>query len=204
MKHRITEFFKGKVIFLIYLFSYPSFILINNIFRQIYEFIFYGKFDLRLVVRAVWCKSYHFEFQKIIVQFSFFESLKLALIMAFFIVYNQQTNIKIKKIVFEFCVAFLLFDFLYLILSPINYVSSYLNWHYGSQLNQQILSNLDNFPSFIVPLFWVIVLVIFVYFTTKKYNFNYWIYRIIRVLLSFIFYRTMVIFINQLFYLLRH
>lgn len=204
MNQRITKFIKGKKVYFIYLFAYPTFIFFNNVFTNIHNFILYDGVKFRLTVRAVWCKSYHFEFHKVIRQFLVFESLKLMLVLLFFMIYQKHSNITKKKNIFEICVAFLLFDLFYLILSPIHFINDQLNWHYGSQLYQTILNNLPDFPTIIVPLFWVIVLVIFVFFTERIFNFKSWIYRLGGILLSFIFYRTLAEIINATFRYIYH
>ncbi|MEY4540654.1 MAG: hypothetical protein RLZZ306_2411 [Bacteroidota bacterium] len=178
MRPRITKFIKDKEVYLIYLFAYPTFFFFNNVFRNIHDFIFYDQVKFRWIVRAAWCKKYNFEFDKVIREFLVFESLKLMLILLFFMLYQKHYNVIKKKNIFEICVAFLLFDFFYLILSPIHFINDQLNWHYGSQLYQTILNNLPDFPTIIVPLFWVIVLAIFVFFTERIFNFKSWIYRL--------------------------
>lgn len=204
MKQRISKFVKDKKVYLIYLFAYPTFIFFNNIFTNIHNFIFYDGVKFIWIVRAVWCKKYKSEFHEVIRQFLVFESLKLMIILLFFMIYHKHTNFIKKKNIFEICVAFLLFDFFYLLLAPIDYLNFNLSWHYGSQLYQTILNDLPNFPTFIVPLFWVIVLAIFVFFTERIFNFKSWIYRLGGVLLSFIIYRTLAEIINATFRYIYH
>jgi hypothetical protein len=202
MKQKIVKSLQGKEIYFIYLFSYPTFIILNNFFSKIYGLIFYKKIDFRITFWAVWCKKWIYDFQKVVKPFLAFEVIKLVLIFLIFLVYRRQVNDIYKKNIFEFCVSFLLFDLLYLILLPINsYLDFNLNWYYGSQLYQLIL---DNFSACIVPAFWGIVLMFFNFYTEKRLGFKLWIYRLAGVFVSFTLFCTTLKFAPKLFLYLLH
>lgn len=193
MKLRILNLLKGKGTYLIYLFSYLIFILLNNIFDKTYRLLFYGYFDMRFRFWAVWCGNRNYEFDRVKKTFFTFLFLKLVFVVSVFLFSKLKVNLSIRKFISEICISFLLFDVLYLILTPISYYVNFdLNWYYGSQLDQLIMNEIPNFPWYVTPLFWLIILLLFVAGTEyKNLKLRFWIYRFGGLLLSFILFYVM-------------
>lgn len=188
MKQKLFDLLKGKGTYFIYLFSYLTFIILNNLLPKIYVLVVYQKFNLHFSWWAEWCRNGKYEVDWVIKEFIIFLLMKLIFVALVFWFYKRKTNSSFRKVVFEICISYLMFDVLYLLLTPICYFAGIdLNWYYGSQRYQLIINKTANFPEYIVSVFWLIILVLLAWTTEyRNLKLRYWVYRLGGVLTSLV------------------
>ena len=181
-------FLLHKSTYIIYLFSYLIFVLLNNFLEKIYLLAVFEKISPHITYWAEWCRNGTYEHDWVIRQFFIFLFLKLFFVAFIFLFYKLKPTSHKGKLLLEIIIAYLLFDVLYLILTPINYFIPFdLNWYYGSQLYQLLINKLPNYPEYLVSIFWLLILLLILLNTEfKQIKLKYWFARLGGVLVSFI------------------
>lgn len=185
-----TKFFnlvKGKEIFLIYLFSYFTFLLLNNLIVWLSRLILFGILRPHFHFFGRWCLI---PIDHALKYFFIFIFLKLVFIISIYTLDKLKTIYPYKRIIGEICISYFLFDAIYLILTPIaSFLHFESNWYFFSLGDQLLISKISTIPEYALSICWLLVLFLFILKTEfKNLNLSDWILRITGVLISFIFF----------------
>lgn len=158
----------NKTTLFIYLFSYPVFILLNNLIYNLIGLSFGYHFHFYYFGKT--CRFHNVDAETII----WFCSLFLLKIILFYLLFRliKSSKSKATAVLKEILLSFFLFEFAYVLasLTDLLKITPYATWCFFS--NPILMSDkLLNFPSVIFSIIWVLILAIVLY---KNRSLHFW------------------------------
>jgi len=181
-----------KEIAFIYFFSFFIYVFINNVFYQSITLIWWHHVSFRPLVFAEYCLNIRGE--TALKDYVSFFILKFIFIAFIYLLLKTQLPLRVKNLIFEICISYFLFDFLFLLLYPTSLIFHFdVLWYFGSSFQQFLGERIWKLPVYTSSVFWSILLIIYFYFA-RIFNYKEILIRIFLSFLSFCFFLAIIFF----------